>query len=103
MKPVEGRSRDGGLRFGEMERDCMLSHGGSQFLKETFQDRSDNYQMYVCDLCGLIGAVNKEKNIYWCKNCSNRTKFSEVRVPYAWKLLVQELESMFVVPRMITE
>ena len=102
-QPVEGRSRDGGLRFGEMERDCMLSHGGSQFLKETFQDRSDNYQMYVCDLCGLIGAVNKEKNIYWCKNCSNRTKFSEVRVPYAWKLLVQELESMFVVPRMITE
>ena len=72
-QPVEGRSRDGGLRFGEMERDCILSHGASNFLKETLQDRSDNYRMYVCTHCGLVSAVNKQANINYCKNCNNET------------------------------
>ena len=101
-QPVEGRSRDGGLRFGEMERDCILSHGASQFLKETLQDRSDNYRMWVCEKCGLIAAVNKERNIFNCRNCNNRTAISEVRLPYACKLLFQELECMAVEPRIVT-
>tara|TARA_B100000575_G_C23143782_1_gene666961 strand:- start:21576 stop:25382 length:3807 start_codon:yes stop_codon:yes gene_type:complete len=102
-QPVEGRSRDGGLRFGEMERDCILSHGAAQFLKETLQDRSDNYRMYVCKHCGLIGAVNNDTNIYYCKNCNNSISFSEVRVPYAMKLFIQELETMCVAPRLNTK
>ena len=101
-QPVEGRSRDGGLRFGEMERDCILSHGASNFLKETLQDRSDNYRMYVCTQCGLVSAVNKQANINYCKNCNNETYFSEIRLPYAMKLFVQELETD-VAPRMITK
>ena len=101
-QPSEGRSRDGGLRFGEMERDCILAHGASQFLKETLQDRSDNYRMYTCKECGLISAVNEEKNIFICKNCDNYSKFSEVRIPYAMKLFIQELESMSVAPRLVT-
>lgn len=101
-QPVEGRSRDGGLRFGEMERDCILSHGASQFLKETLQDRSDNYRMYTCNSCGLIAAVNEEQNIHYCKNCNNQIHFSEVRVPYAMKLFIQELETMCVAPRFNT-
>ena len=101
-QPPEGRSRDGGLRFGEMERDCILSHGIAQFLKETLQDRSDNYRMYVCQDCGLVAAVNEKDNIYKCGNCDNYSRFSEVRIPYAMKLFIQELESMTVAPRLIT-
>ena len=68
-QPVEGRSRDGGLRFGEMERDCILSHGASIFLKETLQDRSDNYRLFLCNSCGLVCPINLEKNIAFCKTC----------------------------------
>lgn len=93
-QPTEGRSRDGGLRFGEMERDCILGHGTIQFLKETLQDRSDNFKMYICDNCGLTATVNEDENIYKCKVCDNLSKFSEIRIPYAMKLLIQELESM---------
>lgn len=102
-QPAEGRARDGGLRFGEMERDCILSHGTAQFLKETLQDRSDNYRMYICKQCGLVGAVNSDENIYTCKNCDNYSNFSEVRIPYAMKLFIQELESMSVAPRLVTK
>ena len=89
----------------EMERDAILSHGAAQFLKETLQDRSDNYQMFICDQCGLVAAVNrrKEKPIYCCKNCDNTTKFSEIRIPYAMKLFIQELECMSVAPRLVSE
>ena len=102
-QPVEGRSRDGGLRFGEMERDCILSHGAAQFLKETLQDRSDNYRMYTCKKCGLVSSVNKHAKINYCKNCDNNTSFAEVRVPYAMKLFIQELETMCVAPRLNTK
>jgi DNA-directed RNA polymerase II subunit RPB2 len=101
-QPAEGRSRDGGLRFGEMERDCILSHGAIQFLKETLQDRSDNYVTHVCQKCGLLAIVNKEKEIYVCKSCSNNTKFSEIRIPYAMKLFLQEVQSMNVASRLLT-
>ena len=101
-QPAEGRSRDGGLRFGEMERDCILSHGLSQFLKERMLDVSDHFVVNVCNLCGLIASVNKKKNIYYCRNCNNYSKFSEVHIPYSYKLLIQELESMGVASRINT-
>ena len=101
-QPAEGRSRDGGLRFGEMERDCILSHGAIQFLKETLQDRSDNYATHVCQKCGLLAIVNKEKKIYTCKSCSHNTHFSEIHIPYAMKLFIQEVQSMNVASRLMT-
>ena len=99
-QPAEGRSRDGGLRFGEMERDCMISHGASKFVKERIYDVSDKYGIYVCKKCG-IQAIYSE-NVHICNVCDNRTSFSYVKIPYSCKLLFQELITINIVPRIIT-
>jgi DNA-directed RNA polymerase II subunit RPB2 len=101
-QPAEGRSRDGGLRFGEMERDCTISHGISRFTQERVYDVSDKYGVYVCKLCGMIAIFNNNKNIHICNICDNKTEFSYVKLPYSFKLLIQELISMNVVPRIMT-
>lgn len=100
-QPAEGRARDGGLRFGEMERDCMISHGASKFTKERIYDASDKYEVYVCKDCGMIACFNQE--IHICKHCDNRSDFALVKIPYACKLLFQELNTMNVIPRILTE
>jgi DNA-directed RNA polymerase II subunit RPB2 len=102
-QPMEGRSRDGGLRFGEMERDCIMSHGAASFLKERLMDQSDAYRIHVCQKCGLIAVANlKNQTFECCKNPSERTSVVQVMVPYACKLLFQELMSMAIAPRLIT-
>ena len=101
-QPSEGRSRDGGLRFGEMEKDCMVAHGTSSFVKETLLERSDNFRVFSCKTCGGVASVNRKKKIYFCKNCNNSCDFSELRIPYACKLLLQELESMNISPKFLT-
>jgi DNA-directed RNA polymerase II subunit RPB2 len=101
-QPAEGRSRDGGLRFGEMERDCMISHGASRFTKERVYDVSDAFRVNVCKDCGSFAAYNTKHNIYHCKMCENTTKFAEVHIPYACKLMFQELTTMNIMPRIIT-
>jgi DNA-directed RNA polymerase II subunit RPB2 len=102
-QPAEGRSRDGGLRYGEMERDGMCSHGASEFNKERLYDVSDAYEAYVCKRCGMIAAHNNDKHIHHCRTCDNRTDFDYVRIPYACKLMFQELLTMNVAPRIITK
>lgn len=101
-QPAEGRARDGGLRIGEMELECNWAHGIFQFLKERLMECSDNYRVFICKNCGNIATVNPEKNIYTCKNCKNINKFGEVRIPYACKLLFQEIQTMGIGTKFIT-
>ena len=101
-QPAEGRSRDGGLRFGEMERDATISHGAAYFTKERVYDVSDKYSVHICNNCGVIVPFNQEHKIHCCNICENRTNFSFVKIPYSCKLLFQELMAMNVVPRIMT-
>jgi DNA-directed RNA polymerase II subunit RPB2 len=101
-QPAEGRAREGGLRFGEMERDCVVAHGMSEFTKERFMECSDLFRCWSCQDCGLIAIVNPKEGIWNCKGCGNSTKFSAIEIPYAYKLLLQELETMCISSRIIT-
>ena len=112
-QPAEGRSRDGGFRIGEMERDVMIAHGMSKFCKERLYDVSDKYSVHVCKKCGMIASyndgnknskyANADFSIHHCNTCNNMTDFAKVDVPYAYKLLSQELQTINIVPRIITE
>ena len=101
-QPAEGRSRDGGLRYGEMEKDAMVAHGASRFNKGRLYDASDAFTVNICKKCGLIAAYNNEKHIHICKTCDNKTDFSRVDLPYSCKLLFQELVTMNISPRIMT-
>jgi DNA-directed RNA polymerase beta subunit len=113
-QPAEGRSRDGGFRIGEMERDVMLAHGMSKFCRERLYDVSDKYSVNVCKKCGMVAAYNDGTNrnrmyansdftIHMCKTCNNTTDFAKVEIPYAYKLLSQELQTINVSMRIMTE
>ena len=101
-QPAEGRSRDGGLRYGEMERDCMCSHGASRFNKGRLYDASDSFSVHVCKKCGMIAAFNNKQHIHICNTCDNRSDFAYVELPYACKLMFQELITMNIAPRIMT-
>ena len=80
----------------------MISHGSARFTRERTYDVSDKYQVHVCTKCGQIAAYNDKMHIHHCRMCDNRTDFTRVEIPYACKLLFQELNTMNIVPRIMT-
>ena len=92
-QPTGGRRKGGGLRIGEMERDSLISHGISRFIKESMMERSDKYRWCVCKNCGILPIYgNKIKNSI-CSNCGNN-HINIIETPYTMKLLKQEFEAM---------
>ena len=123
-QPVSGRANDGGLRIGEMERDVVISHGASEFLRESVMERADKYQVAICNTTGMMAIYNPSKNIFMSPMADGPLKFtgsldgkeqhleqiskfgrnfSIVNVPYSFKLLLQELQTMNVQLRLITD
>jgi DNA-directed RNA polymerase II subunit RPB2 len=124
---VQGRANDGGLRIGEMERDGVIAHGAAYFLRQSMLERGDEYYMAVCNQSGMIAIYNPAQNLFMSPiadgpiqfadtltsadnqalNIEKLTRFgrsfSVVRVPYAFKLLMQELQAMNVQMRVLTE
>ena len=120
---VQGRANNGGLRIGEMDRDCLIAHGLSGFIKESMMVRGDEYYMAICNKTGCIAIYNEANNIFLSPMADGPVKFvgnlledlniinvskygrdfSIVGVPYAFKLLIQELQAMNVQMRIITE
>ena len=123
-QPVSGRANDGGLRIGEMERDVIISHGATDFLKESLLVRGDEYYMAVCNKTGAIAIYNPDKNMFMSPMADGPLRFVEsldgmkmdvehitkygrsfsvVRVPYVFKLLMHELQAINVKMCIITE
>ena len=123
-QPVGGRANDGGLRIGEMERDTVISHGMNEFLRESMMERGDKYFLAVCNKTGIISIYNPSKNLFMSPmvdgpiqysgsvenedlRIQNVTKhgrsFSVVSIPYSMKLLIQEMQSINIQMRIITE
>ena len=100
-QPTEGRARGGGLRFGEMERDCLIAYGASMILKDRLLDESDKSEIYVCERCGLVAYHDVKQRRYVCRVCGDKAKVSSVSVAYAFKLLLQEMQSLNVAPRLV--
>jgi len=97
-QPIEGRSKGGGLRLGEMEKDCFVAHGASLLLKERFD--SDKTVVHVCENCGLLAIYDKFRKIEYCTKCGNNTTITPIELSYAFKLLLDELKALGIYPRL---
>jgi len=102
-QPTEGRARGGGLRFGEMERDCLIAYGASMILKDRLLDESDKSDIFVCERCGVVAYHDVKQRRYWCRICGDKGKVSSVSVAYAFKLLLQEMSSLNIAPRLLVK
>ncbi|MEE6246020.1 MAG: DNA-directed RNA polymerase subunit B [Thermoproteota archaeon] len=100
-QPTEGRARGGGLRFGEMERDCLIAYGASMMLKDRLLDESDKTVVNICEKCGLLAYYDNQQKKYICRIDGDQGQISTVTIAYAFKLLLQEMTSLNIAPRLL--
>jgi DNA-directed RNA polymerase subunit B len=100
-QPTEGRARGGGLRFGEMDRDCLIAYGASMMLKDRLLEESDKAEVNICEKCGLLAYFDTKQRKYICRVDGDKGKISNVIIAYAFKLLLQEMMSLNVAPRLL--
>lgn len=97
-QPIEGRSKGGGLRLGDMEKDCFVAHGASLLLKERFD--SDKTIIHVCEQCGLSAVFDSYRNNKFCHRCGGNVEITAIEISYAFKLLIDELRSLGIEPKL---
>ena len=97
-QPIEGRAKGGGLRVGEMEKDCFVAHGATLLLKERFD--SDKTIVYVCEKCGMLAINDIYKKTRYCLKCGSNVEITPIEIAYAFKLLMDELKSFCIYPKM---
>ncbi|MEM7824107.1 MAG: DNA-directed RNA polymerase subunit B [Candidatus Aenigmatarchaeota archaeon] len=96
-QPTEGKAKEGGLRLGEMEKDCLIAHGAVLTLKERFD--SDKVVVPICKECGITAVWDRSKEKNVCPICKG-TDIADVEMSYAFKLLLDELKTMLIYPRL---
>ena len=97
-QPVEGRSKGGGLRLGEMEKDCFVAHGASLLLKERFD--SDKTVIHICEACGMLAVHDSFRNRKFCVKDGSNVEITPIEISYAFKLLLDELKALGIAPRL---
>ena len=97
-QPIEGRSKGGGLRLGEMEKDCFVAHGAALLLKERFD--SDKATLHICENCGMLAVYDSMKNRAFCQKCGANVEITAIELSYAFKLLLDELKALGVYPKL---
>jgi DNA-directed RNA polymerase beta subunit len=101
-QPTEGMEKEGGLKFGEMETDCLIGYGATMLLNEKLLDDSDKIVVPVCKKCGVIAVSDNVQKKTYCNMC-NKSEIVRVAMPYAFKIFMDELRALMIYPKLFVK